>query len=153
MGGTVNWDIADFLVFGALLAGVAGCFWLVVRRTDNIAYRTGVGIALAGAFILIWVSGAVGIIGDPENDANLMYVGVLAIGIIGAFAARFEARGMMLALFATACAQVLAAVIALVAGLGSSGPAWPWDILVITGFLTVLWLASALLFRKRYLHP
>ena len=135
------------------MAGVAGCSWLVVRRTDNIAYRTGVGIALAGAFILIWVSGAVGIIGAPGNDANLMYVGVLAIGIIGAFAARFEARGMMLALFATAFAQVLAAVIALVAGLGSSGPAWPWDILVITGFLTVLWLASALLFRKRYLHP
>ena len=76
MGGTVNWDIADFLVFGALLAGVAGCFWLVVRRTDNIAYRTGVGIALAAAFILIWVSGAVGIIGAPGNDANLMYVGL-----------------------------------------------------------------------------
>lgn len=153
MAGTVNWDIADFLVFGALLAGVAGCFVLVVRRTDSIACRAGVGIALAAAFILIWVNGAVGIIGDPENDANLMYVGVLAIGIIGAFAARFEARGMMLALYATAFAQALVAVIALVAGLGSSGPVWPWDILVLTGFFTALWLASALLFRKRYLHP
>ena len=149
----MSWDIADFMIFGALLSGVAGCFLVVVRMTDNIAYRTGVGIALAAAFILIWVSGAVGIIGDPENDANLMYIGVLAIGIVGVIAARFEARGMMLAMYAAAFAQMLVAVIALLAGLGSTGPVWPWDILVITGFLTVLWLSSALLFRKRYRHP
>jgi len=49
---------------------------------------------------------------------------------------------------ATALAQVLVAVIALIAGLGSTGPIWPRDILALTGFFAALWLISAWLFRK-----
>jgi len=77
-----------------------------------------------------------------------MYGGVLAVGIIGAIIARFQPRGMARALFATALAQALVAVIALIAGLGSTGPTWPADILILTGFFTALWLISAWLFRK-----
>jgi hypothetical protein len=46
-----------------------------------------------------------------------MYIGVLAVGIIGAIVARFRPHGMARALFATALAQALVAVIALLAGL------------------------------------
>jgi len=42
----------------------------------------------------------------------LMYIGVLAVGIIGALIARFQPHGMARALFATALAQMLVAVIA-----------------------------------------
>ena len=42
-----------------------------------------------------------------------MYFGVLAVGFIGAFIARFQPRGMARALFATAVAQALVPVIAL----------------------------------------
>ena len=83
-----------------------------------------------------------------RNDAaNLMFGGVLAVGIIGAIIARFQADGMARVLFATALAQGLVAVIALIAGLGSAGPIWPRDILVLTGFFAALWLMSAWLFR------
>ncbi len=143
----VVWDAADFVIFGALLLGVGVTYELAARQTGNTAYRSAVGVALAAAFILVWVNGAVGVIGTERDDANLMYAGVLAVGIIGAFIARFQPHGMARALFATALAQALVAAIALIAGLGSSGPSWPLDILILTGFFAALWLLSAWLFR------
>ena len=142
----VVWDVVDFVIFGALLVGVGVAYELAVRKTGNTAYRWAVGVALAAAFLLFWVNGAVGIIGDAGDDANLMYYGVLAVGIIGAVIARFQPHGMALALSATALAQALVAVIALVAGLGTplSGPA---EILILNGFFVALFVGSAWLFR------
>ncbi|PVE21158.1 hypothetical protein DC522_28095 [Microvirga sp. KLBC 81] len=144
----VVWDVADFAAFGALLVGAGVTYELAARKTGNTAYRAAVGVALAAAFILVWVNGAVGVIGTERDNANLMYGGVLAIGTTGAIIARFQPDGMVRALFATALAQALVAVIALIAGLGSTGPSWPWDILILTGFFAALWLISAWLFRK-----
>jgi hypothetical protein len=144
----VVWDVADFTIFGALLVGVGVTYELAARKTRNVAYRTAVGVALAAVFILVGVNGAVGIIGTENDDANLMYGGVLAVGIIGAFIARFRPHGMARALFATALAQTLVAVIALIAGFGSTGLTCPLDILIATAFFTALWLISAWLFRK-----
>lgn len=144
----VVWDLADFAVAGALLFGAGLTYELVARKAGNIEYRAAVGIALAAAFLLVWVNLAVGLIGSEDNPANLMYVGVLAVGLIGAVIARFQPRGMARALFATAVAQALVAVIALIAGLGSTGPIWPRDILILTGFFAALWLISAGLFRN-----
>jgi len=144
----VNWDVADFAVAGALLVGTGVTYELAVRKTGDTAYRAAVGVALAAAFILVWVNGAVGIIGTEHDDANLMYGGVLAVGIIGAVIARFQPHGMARALLATALAQALVAVIALPAGLGSAGPIWPLDLLALTGLFVALFVGSALLFRK-----
>lgn len=144
----VTWDVVDFAVAGALLVGAGVTYELVVKKTGNTAYRAAVGVALAAAVILVWANGAVGIIGNEGNVANLMWVGVLAVGIIAAIIARFEPHGMARALFATALSQALVAVIALVAGLGSTSPIWPRDILILTGFFVTLWLGSAWLFRR-----
>jgi len=144
----VAWDAADFAVFFALVAGVGVSYTLVARKTRNIAYRSGVAATLAATFLLIWVNGAVGIIASEDNDANLMFFGVLAVGLIGALVTRFEPRGMRRALIATAVAQALVAVIALVGDLGSGGAAWPKDVLFATGFFGALWLLSAWLFGR-----
>jgi len=143
----VVWDVADFAFFGALLVGAGVTYELAARKTGNTAYRAAVGVALAAAFILVWVNLAVGVIGTERDDANLMYGGVLAVGIIGAIIARFQPDGMARALFATALAQALVAVIALLAGLGSpwSGPG---EILILNGFFVALFVGSAWLFRK-----
>ena len=143
----MDWDAVDFALFIALLVGVGVVYTLAVRKTDNTAYRSAVGVAIAAAFILVWVNGAVGIIGDEGNDANMMYFGVLAVGIIGAIIARFQPPGMARALFATALAQTLVAVIALVGRLGSpySGPL---EIVTINGFFVALFVGSAVLFWK-----
>ena len=78
-----------------MLLGVGAIYVLVKRKADSAAYKFGVGVALAAAFILVWVNGAVGIIGDESNDANMMYFGVLAVGIIGAIIARLRPHGMV----------------------------------------------------------
>ena len=110
-------------------------------------YRFAVGVALAAAFILAWLSLGVGVIGKDGDPANLMYFGVLAVGLIGAVVARFRPHGMARALFATALAQGLVAAIALALGLGL-----PWsppvEILGLNGFFVALFLGSAWLFRN-----
>lgn len=144
----VAWDLADFAVAGVLLFGAGLTYELVARKAGNIAYRAAVGVAVATALLLVWSSLAVGLIGNEQNPANLMYIGVLAVGIIGALIARFQPHGMARALFATALAQMLVAVIALIAGLGSTGPIWPRGILISTGFFAALWIGSSWLFRR-----
>ena len=143
----IVWDVADFAFAGALLVGVGVAFELAVRMTGNRAYRAAVSVALAAAFLLIWVNAAVGIIGSENNDANLMFGGVLAAGIFGALIARFQPHRMACALVATALAQMLVSVIALIAGLGSPSSG-PEEIFFLNGFFAALWLTSAGLFRK-----
>jgi hypothetical protein len=144
----VAWDETDFIVFGAMLVGACGAWELAARMTGNAAYRAAVGVAVAAAFILVWMNLAVGIIGSEDNPANLMFFGVLAVAMVGAVIARFQPRGMARALVATALAQTLAGAIALVGGWGSTGANWPQVIVILTLFFAALWLGSAWLFRK-----
>ena len=116
-------------------------------KTDTTAYRSAVGVALAAAFILVWLVLAVGVIGAAGGLADLMYIGVLAVGIIGAIIARFQLHGMARALFATALAQASVAVIALIFRLGSGSPPGVLGILALNGFFAALFVGAALLFR------
>ena len=144
----MTWDLADYLVALLLLGSVAVALVLTLRSTRNSAYRAAMGIALGAALLLVWVNGAVGIIGSEHNDANLMYAGVLAVGLAGALLARLRPPGMARAMFATALAQVLVAVIALLGQLGTDGAAWPRDVMFATLFFAALWLLSGGLFRR-----
>jgi hypothetical protein len=136
----VNWTGSDFAVMGAMLATVCGAYELAAWMTGNRAYRAAVGVALAAAFLLVWLNLAVGIIGTENNPANLMFGGVLAVGIIGAVIARLQPQGMARASVATALAQALVGVIALIIG--------SVEAVILTGFFVALWLTSARLFRK-----
>ncbi|HEV2094221.1 MAG TPA: hypothetical protein VGR18_13750 [Rubrobacter sp.] len=141
------WDLADFVIAGALIFGTGLTYKLAARQAGNIAYRAAVGVALAAALLLVWINLAVGVIGTEDDPANLMYVGVLAVGIIGAIVARFRPHGMGRALLATALAQASVAVIVLIFGLGL-----PWsppvEVLGLNGFFVALFLGSASLFRN-----
>ena len=114
---------------------------------NTTAYRSAIGVALAAACMLVWLSLGVGIIGKDGDPANVMYFGVLAIGIVGAIITRLQPLGMSRALLAMALAQAVVAAIALIAGLGLpwSGPA---EILGLNGFFIALFAASAWLFRR-----
>ena len=110
------------------------------------AYRAAVGIALATAFLLVWLSLGVGVIGADGDPANVLYAGVLAVGVIGAIVAHLRPHGMARALFATALAQALVAATALIFGLGA-----PWsppaEIVLLNAFFVALFVGSAMLFR------
>lgn len=143
----VVWGPADFAAAGALVFGTGLAFVLAARKAGNTAYRAAVGVALAAAFLLVWLNLAVGVIGAEDDLANSMYAGVLAVGIIGAIVARLRPRGMARALFATALAQASVAGIALVFGLGSTGSP-PAELVALNGFFVALFAGSGLLFRR-----
>jgi hypothetical protein len=140
-----NWGPLDFVFAGTLLFGAGVTYDLVARMGDSTAYRAAVGIAVATGLVLVWVNAAVGIIGD--GPVNLLYLGVIAIGLLGASIARFQPRGMALTLLAMALVQLLIPVIAVVI--------WnpPFDpgvvpVFALNGVFVAVWVVSALLFRR-----
>ena len=113
-------------------------------KTGNTAYKAAVGLALTAAFLIVWLNAAAGLIGIEDDDpANLLYVGVLAIGFIGAIIARLQPRGLARALFATALAQALVGAITLELPNTASSV----QIVILHGVFVALFLGSALLFR------
>ena len=113
---------------------------------ETASYRFATILALATAFILVWLIGAVGVIGVEGDPFDLMYFGVLAVGLIGAIAARLQPHGMARALFATAFAQALVAFVALIVGKHQSSVSSVPEILILNGFFIALFLGSARLF-------
>jgi hypothetical protein len=148
----VVWDLFDFIVAGVLLVGAALSYEVVARRTGDSAYRTAVGVAVAAALILVWVNGAVGLIGSEDNPANLMYGGVLAVGLIGALIARFRPSGMSRALYAMAIAQALVPVIALIIGklyvTSVDELLYVLRVFGVNAVFAMLFVVSAVLFRR-----
>jgi hypothetical protein len=142
-----HWRPGAIVLAVVLLVGGAGlAYELVAKKISNKAYLFAVGVALAAVFLLVWMNAAVGgILGD--NPANMMYFGVLLVGLIGAIIARLEPQGMSRALFATAFAMVLVPAIALIIGT----PAFANGVVAVFGLhaiFAVLWVGSALLFRR-----
>ena len=91
-------------------------------------HRSAVGLALAAACILVTL--------------------ISAVGVIGAIIARLQPYGMTRALFATALAQALVAVIALIAGKHQSPVSSVAEILILNGCFVALFLGSARLFQN-----
>ena len=112
------------------------------------AYRLAIVAALATGLILLWIIGAVGLIGVEGDPFDRSYGGVLAVGVIGALIARFRPGGMARAMIAAALAQTLIAVIALIIGKQHSPVSSVVEILGLNGFFVVLWLVSARLFIR-----
>jgi hypothetical protein len=135
----VNWTAFDFLFAAAMIGGVGLVFELAVRLTRNSAYRGGVGAALAAAFLIVWANGAVGMIGSEHNPYNLLFIGVIAVALLGAIVALFRPAGMAFAMLAAAVGQVCVAL----GGVSAD----PRGAVFSIGFAG-LWLLAAALFRK-----
>ena len=144
----MDWSLLDFAFMGALIGSVILVIRLTFKKSANKAYRSGAALALAAAFLLIWLNGAVGIIGSENNDANAMFAGVLAIAIAGVLITRGRPGGMARVFYVTAAAQSLVAVVELIIQTGASDPSWPLDVILLTVFFCAIWLLSARMFQK-----
>ena len=142
-----NWTLGDFIFAWIMFAFFGLAYVLVSRKMNNPAYKTAVGIAVITSFLLIWINAAVGIIGD--GPVNILYPGVIILGVIGALIARFRPKGMFKTLFLMAVVQMLVPIIALFI--------WPAEVVwspgifrvfCLTVFFSALFVVSALLFRK-----
>jgi hypothetical protein len=152
----MEWSLDDFITMGVMLSIAGAMIEIGARMSHNMQYRIGLAIAVFAGFTLLWVNLAVGIIGSENTPANGLFLGVLAIGIIGAIASAFKARGMAVAALITASAQFLAPIIAFVIwkktiepgeGPGIAG------IFALNFFWVLLWLISWRLFKNAVQEP
>lgn len=138
----VNWGPMDYATIGVLVLFSGLLYEYASARAGTFAHRAAVGIAVLAGLGLIWVNLAVGFM-DVEN-ANLMYVLVLLVALVGAAIGRFEPREASIAMFATAAAHAVVAIIGLAFDLGPT--------LLADAFWIAGWVASGLLFRQASLE-
>ena len=139
---SMAWDSGDFILAGALLAAACGAWELAIRKTRSWTHAAAAMVAAGTAFLLFLVNGAVGILGSEDDQANLVFLAVIAVALGGTLAARLRARGMARAMAVTAGAQVAAGIAGLTLVPDVRG------FLVGTALFTSLWLLSAWLFRR-----
>lgn len=143
----VDWGVFDFILMGALMGMVGGGIELAVKLSRNVRYRVAAVLALMAGFLMVWVNMAVSIIGDGDHPANVLYFVVVMGGLVGIVASRCRPAGLATTLYLMVIALVLIAMGVIVSGtLPASTSAL--DLLGITGFFSMMFLASALLFRQ-----
>lgn len=86
----VRWTASDFLVAAVLLGGLGGGVELALRLPNSVAVKIAAIVAVTSVFALIWINGAVGIVGSEANPAGWFVVAV-ASAILAA-AVRLLAR-------------------------------------------------------------
>lgn len=135
----VNWTGSDFVFAGVAFAIVGGLLELAARASANLAYRIATVAAVACGFLQIWITLAVGIIGNEDNSANWTYFAVVFMAAAGAIVALGNPLALRRTMFAAAGAQVVFSVIHWINGTPTP---------LIDGFFVGLWLVAAQLFGR-----
>jgi VIT1/CCC1 family predicted Fe2+/Mn2+ transporter len=144
----VNWSPFDFIVMAILLFGTGLAYVLISKFSERLAYKAAVAVAVLAGLFLIWVNLAVGIIGSEDNPANVPYLGVLLVGLLGTAISRFQPRGMARTMLVTALAQMLVPVLALIFWRPSlDEPPFILGVFMLNAFFAGLFVVSAVLFR------
>jgi hypothetical protein len=135
----VNWTAGDFL-FAALVIGGAGlAYELAARTVSGSAYRAAVAVAISGAVLIVWANGAVGIAGDEDNPANLLFYAVVAVGFAGAIVTLARPGPMAWVMGTMAVLQVSVGI-----ATSSIDPA----VIPATLLFTCAWIVAAGLFHR-----
>ena len=135
----VNWTAGDFVFAGVVFAVIGGLFELAARSTANVAYRAGVFFAVACGFLQLWISLAVGIIGDADNPANWTYFAVILVSMSASAVAAGRAREMARAMTVAMAVQLVFFALHMIDGHMTA---------VIDLFFAALWLLAARLFGR-----
>lgn len=143
----VMWSSADFIVAGTLIFSIGLTFKLISQKINNSFYKAALGLTLFLILAIIWINLAVGFIGSEHNPANLMYLVVLAVVLIGSIIIKFKPIGMSNVLLINALMHSLVTIIAFFSLIGEQNIN-QIEILITNGFFIILWLSAAWLFRK-----
>ena len=142
------WTREDYMLAGGMFLAAGLTIELALRsRRDNL-YRAGAAVGVAAAFLLVLVNLSVGFLGDERNDANLVFLGVLAVALAGSLLARFRAAGMAWAMLGAGAGQLTIGLVAPTAGWIAAGRAGLYELVMGTSLFTGLWLAAAFLFAR-----
>lgn len=143
----VDWSVFDFTVAYVLLAGTGLTYRLITSRATSVIYRAAAALAVLGWLSLVWVNLAAGFIGDEQNPANLLYGGVVAVGLLGMVLSRLRPTGLARTLFATAAVQFLVPFVALFFWSPQSAGAG-LEVFILNFCWVLLFVASGLLFAR-----
>ena len=116
--------------------------------TGLTAYRLGVAVAVAAAFLQVWINLAVGIVGSEDNPQNQGFYGVVVAAAACSFVARLQPDGMARAMLATAGVQALLAGAVATAPSTALDPMGAEGVLILSGVFAAFWLVSAALFQR-----
>lgn len=144
----VQWTTSDFLFAGIVLIGAGLIAELAVRSSGLWSYRIGAGLAVLASVLLLWSTGAVGIIGSEDHPANLLYLGVILAAFVGGVVSRFRANGLSRSMISAAVIQIVIGIVAVLRGWGEGSENWPRPVIVLSIIFALIWLASATLFRR-----
>ena len=139
-GSGVDWSAGDFIFAAVAFGVVGGLLELAARTTSNLAYRVATASAIMCAFLQVWITLAVGIIGSEDNPANWTYLAVPFVAIVGAIVALGDPRALARAMRATAVFQGLVCLVHLIDGI--------YPAVMIDGFFTMTWLTAGALFAR-----
>lgn len=134
----VNWSAGDFVFAGLLFGAVGLCIELAARSSSDWAWRGGVAFAALSGLLLIWANGAVGMIGNEDNEYNLLFLGLIPLALLGAVVVRFRAAGMAVVMLVAWVAQL---------AIAAGGYAQDARGAVFSVILSATWLFAATLFR------
>lgn len=152
LSGEFKWSVGDFIAAWILLAGAATAYKLVTGKGRGKMYKAASAIAIGTALFLIWANLAVGLIGSEDNQANILYMGVIAVGVIGSIISNLKPKGMSYTLYAAAAVQILVPFVAMIIFKPSMDTAEEvngiMQVVGVTGFFSFLFVVSALLYRK-----
>jgi hypothetical protein len=144
---TTAWSPYDYLLAGCLGLG-AGCVWLwISHKKGDPAFQGGVLVFVAAFLLLFWLRGAVGVIGSEKHPANFCFDAILLVVLLGALLSRSRPRVLTGVMGLAAVFQGGVGMVALALGWGAGSHRWPYDVVGLTLFFVLLWLAAALLFR------
>lgn len=137
------WTGSDFVFAWIMFSFLALAFSFVMGSTRPSSYKMAVAIGAVSAFLLVWVTGAVGIIGD--GDINLLYAIVALILVAGSLIVRMRAAGMAYVLYAAALVQFAIPFVALSIGAPDFSPG-VLQVIVLNGFWVAMFIVSGVLF-------
>jgi len=135
----VDWSLGDFVLMGTMLFVACSVVEVGAHLADNFAYLCGFIFAVGTGFATVWANMAVGMIGDEGNPQNLVFLGVLAVAVVGTLLARFQAGGMAKVMLVTGATQALIGACVLAFGMDDAHTS-----MLIAAFSLPWWLAAAL---------
>jgi len=149
----VNWDMFDFLIAWILIFGAGFTFQLISMKTEATSYKIATGLAVFASLAILWINGAVGIIGNENNPLNLLYGFVLTMVIFGSFIAQLEAKAMSRVMLSTAATHLLVSLIGGFLYVSENPGVSISGVINANLIFIVFWGLSALFFQKAVKLP
>jgi hypothetical protein len=114
----------------------------------NALYLLALGVALGTALMMVWLMGAVGLLGIEGDPVDRMYFGVMAVGVVGALVGRLRPAGMAYAMMAMVLSLGVVAAAALAMGMHNAPYSSILEIVGINGMFGVMFAIAAFLFWR-----